>query len=420
MAPHRPARDAGVAASVLGVHDLPIDVDAVREATPGCRDQVFLLSAGSSLPTQITLDAVIGHLRLEAEIGGYAAADRVVDVLEHGRADLAALVGGASDEIALVQSDSAGWVKAWWGWVMGGNVPAGSTVLVDRLCYHSHYAALDQTRRIAEFVIEIMPSLDDGTVDVDALQIGIDVNALCVTMVGTHSGNVNPVAAIGRVAAAASVPMFVDACQALGQLRLDVSELGCQVLTGTGRKYLRGPRGSGMLWVSRSIVDRFSPPGIDATSTPWTAAGGMQIESGTRRFEEYEVSYASMVGLAAAAHQALAIGPPAIEQRVVALGEQLRTMLATVEGVQVRDTAAQRCGIVTFTAGDVSSADVVTAASEVGIVINVSTATWAAIDMDAKQTPTVVRASPHYFNTATDLARLTEVVADLRSRRIRT
>jgi len=396
--------------------DTLIDVDALRAATPGCNDRAFLLSAGSSLPTEATLDAVIGHLRLEAEIGGYAAADRAVDVLEQGRADLAALVGGDPDEIALVTSDSSGWVKAWWGWVVGGNVPAGSKVLVDRMCYHSHYAALDQTRRIGAFDIHIMPSLDDGTVDVDALRIDDDASAVCVTMIGTHSGNVNPVERIGGLAAAAGVPMFVDGCQALGQLRLDVNELGCQVLTGTGRKFLRGPRGSGMLWVSRSIVDRFSPPGLDATSTPWTAAGGMQIGAGTRRFEEYEVSYASMVGLAAAARQALTIGSSAIEQRVVGLGEQLRTALSSIAAVQIRDTAERRCGIVTFTVSGVSSADVVAAASTAGVVVNESTATWAALDMDAKQTPTVVRASPHYFNTTLELDRLVQAVEDVGGR----
>jgi len=390
-----------------------IDVDAVRALTPGCGSGAFLLSAGSSLPSQQTLDAVIGHLRLEAEIGGYAAADRVTDVLEQGRVDLAALVGGDPDEIALVPSDSVGWVKAWWGWVVGGNVPAGSTVLVDRLCYHSHYAALEQTRGLANFSIDVMPSLADGTVDVDRVRVDEGVSVVCITMIGTHSGNVNPVAAVGRHAAAAGVPMFVDACQAVGQLALDVSDLGCHVLTGTGRKFLRGPRGSGMLWVSRTIVDRFTPPGIDATSTPWTADRGMRIASGVRRFEEYEVSYASMVGLAVAARQAIAIGPRSIEQRVVALGEQLRTTLSSIAGVEVRDTAARRCGIVTFTVRDVSPADVVAAASTAGVTINESTATWAALDMDAKQTPAVVRASPHYFNTTADIDRLADVVDGL-------
>jgi cysteine desulfurase/selenocysteine lyase len=388
----------------------PIDVDAVRRSTPACARRAFLLSAGSSLPSTSTLDAVVGHLRLESEIGGYAAADRAAETLNQCRADLAALVGGEPDEIALVPSDSVGWVKAWWGWVVGGNVPAGTTVLVDRLCYHSHYAALDQTRRLVDFTVRVMPTLPDGTVDVDTMRVGDDVSVVCTTMIGTHSGNVNPVAAIGRAASAAGVPMFLDACQAVGHLELDVAELGCDVLTGTGRKFLRGPRGSGVLWVSRSIVDRFVPPGIDATSTPWTTSNGMRMRAGVGRFEEYEASYASLVGLATAASEALTLGVASIEQRVVALGETLRASLASLDGVVVRDTAARRCGIVTFTVDGVAPADVVTAAARAGVTINESTATWSALDMEAKHTPSVVRASPHYFNTVEELDRLVDVV----------
>lgn len=395
----------------------PIAVEAIRQSTPGCLRRAFLLSAGSSLPSTSTLDAVIGHLELEADIGGYAAADRAADTLRQGRADLATLIGGAPDDIALVPSDSAGWVRAWWGWVAGGNVAAGTTVLVDRLCYHSHYAAIDQTSRLADFSVRVMPALPDGTIDVDRLEVAGDVSAVCVTMIGTHSGNVNPVDVIGRAAAAAGVPMFLDACQALGQLELDVAELGCSVLTATGRKFLRGPRGSGVLWVSRSIVDRFDPPGIDATSTPWTTSNGLQTGTGIGRFEEYEVSYASMVGLAAAASEAVNLGVASIEQRVVALGETLRTKLAAIDGVVVRDTAARRCGIVTFTVDGSTPAEVVAAAERADVTINESTATWAALDMEAKRTPSVVRASPHYFNTVDDLERLVDVVLAQTARR---
>ncbi len=301
-----------------------IDVAAARAATPGCDGRTFLLSAGASLPTQQTLDAVIGHLRREAEVGGYSAADEVVDVLRQGRVDLAALVGAQPSEIALTSSDSVAWVKAWWGWVVGDNVPGGSTVLVDRLVYHSHYAALASTQRIAEFDIEVMPALADGTIDLDALEIGPDVSVICATMIGTHCGSVNPIAGLGVRAATAGVPLFVDACQALGQMRLDVTELGCHVLTATGRKFLRAPRGTGMLWVDAGLVERFRPPGVDATSTSWSPASGLETRPGMARFEEYEVSYAAMVGLASAAAQARVVGIDAIERRVQILADYLR------------------------------------------------------------------------------------------------
>jgi cysteine desulfurase/selenocysteine lyase len=395
-----------------GVIASDFDVAAARAATPGCAERAFLLSAGSSLPTQTTLEAVIGHLRREAQVGGYQAADEAGDVLQQGRNDLAAVVGGEPSEIAYVPSDSIGWVKAWWGWVTGGNVPSGGVVLIDRLTYHSHYAALVQTQAIADFEIRMMPSLPDGTVDLAALDVPDEVSVVCATMIGTHCGNVNPIAEIG--AAAPGVPLFVDGCQAIGQLEIDVCALGCHVLTGTGRKFLRGPRGSGVLWVATELIDRFQPPGIDATSTDWTAAGGLSTMPGIGRFEEYEVSYASMVGLASAAHQALDIGMAAIEARVTRLADTLRDGLGGIDGVTVHDTAARRCGIVTFTVAGFEPSTIVEAADRHEITINASTAPWAALDMHSKGLDSVVRASPHYFNTEQELERLIDVVGQLR------
>jgi len=393
-----------------------IDVAAARAATPGCEAQAFLLSAGSSLPTQETLDAVIGHLRREAEVGGYAAADEVAGVLDQGRADLAALVGGQAGEVALSTSDTAAWVKAWWGWVTGGNVRPGSAVLVDRLSYHSHYAALCTTQSIADFEIRVMPSLPDGTIDVGAVEVDGDVGVVCTTMIGTHCGNVNPIAEVGAIAATAGVPMFLDACQALGQLRLDVKQLGCHVLTATGRKFLRAPRGTGMLWVDAALVERFRPPGIDGTSAAWSPTGGLDLVGGMARFEEYEVSQAAMVGLASAAAQVRRLGIDAIEATAQPLAEHLRTSLAGIPGVTVADTAARRCAIVTFTVDGVPPADVVATAGAAGVVINESTALWAALDMEAKHLAQVVRASPHYFNTTEEIDRLVEVMAEVARR----
>jgi selenocysteine lyase/cysteine desulfurase len=386
-----------------------IDVVAVRAATPGCEASTFLLSAGSSLPTQRTLDAVIAHLRLEAEIGGYAAAVQAAPMLERGRRAFAELVGGSADEVALTPSDSVAFAKAWWGWVLGGNVGSGETVWLDRLIYHSHYAAVAQTQGLVGFEVAVLPSLPDGTLDVDRVSLDGSANAVCATVVGTHSGNVNPVAELGAITESLGVPLFVDGCQALGQMALDVRDLRCQVFTGTGRKFLRGPRGTGVLWVSGPLIDRFVPPGIDGTNMDWTSAG-LEVHAGMGRFAEYEVSYAAMVGLAHAAEQVLELDIEAIELRVHALAERLRQELSARSRVTVHDTAARRCGIVTFTVEGIDPAALVAAAEHDGVRINESTATYAAFDMEAKGLRSVVRASPHYFNTDEEIDRLLEVV----------
>jgi cysteine desulfurase / selenocysteine lyase len=197
---------------------------------------------------------------------------------------------------------------------------------------------------------------------------------------------------------------------------IDVHALGCQVFTGTGRKFLRGPRGTGFAWVSSSIVDRFQPPGIDGTSTDWEASTGLRVHPGVGRFEEYETSYASMVGMAAAARHAVGLSMAAVESRVTALAERLRNGLSSIGGVTVHDLAAQRCAIVTFTLQGVEPSAVVRAAADDGIVINESSATWAALDLNAKGLERVVRASPHYFNTDDEVDRLVDVIERLSGR----
>ncbi len=394
--------------------NVPLDIDALRHETPGCVDLAFLNNAGASLPTQRTLDAVIGHLVLESQVGGYRAAAMVSDRLVAARAGLASLIGGSRSEVALTISDSAGWVKAIWGWMLGGNVAPGQLVLVDRLTYHSHYAALVQLASMFRFEMSLLGSLDDGTIDVDALAVALIDDRLalvCVTAIGTHSGNVNPVEAVGRAAKTRGVPMFVDGCQALAHLEVDVRAWGASVFTGTGRKWLRAPRGTGMVWIAGEIVDRFSPPGIDAETTKRDGVAGLTMIAGMARFEEFEAPIAAQVGLASAVEQTLELSMRNIEARISALASVLRLGLSQNDRVHVHDTAQQRCGIVTFTVDGRSPAEVVEAAARRNVSINVSTANWAGLDMHAKGLTQVVRVSPHIYNTEAELALVIDSIA---------
>jgi selenocysteine lyase/cysteine desulfurase len=388
------------------------DVDAARRATPGCVESAFLNNAGSALPTQQTLDAVFEHLRLESRIGGYAAASCVGETLAQARSDLAQLVGGSDSEIALTASDTASWTKAMWGWAAGGNLAAHSTVCVDRLSYHSHYSALFQLQKLVPFAIALLPTNPDGTIDLSRLS-ELDTSTaslVCATMIGTHCGNVADIAPIGEWCKSIGVPLFLDGCQALGHISVDVRSLGCAVFTGTGRKWLRAPRGTGMLWVADEYIERFSPPGADGTNTEWRADGSMRITARMGRFEEFETPVASYVGLASAARQALELGIGATSSRVCTLAEDFRNTVAAIEGVTIHDTSPIRCAIVTFTLDGVAPNDVVAAAATNGASINASGASWATLDMTAKSLAQVVRVSPHYYNTTNELELVLDAV----------
>ncbi len=208
------------------------------------------------------------------------------------------------------------------------------------------------------------------------------------------------------------MPFFVDVCQSVGQLAVDVDAVGCDVLTATGRKWLRGPRGTGFLYVRKDFAERLRPPGISEASARWLDPDRYELRAGAARFFEFEAPIAAQLGLGVAVEHALGLGLEAIAGRVGAQGEALRRGLAAVDGVEIHDGGVRRSGIVTFTATGVAPELVAqNARRPSGINVSVSTSPWALLDMTAPRPTSVVRASPHYYNTDAELDRLVEVVA---------
>ncbi len=243
-----------------------IDVEAERAATPGCATVNHLNNAGAALPTEATLGTMTDYLRFEAERGGYEAAVAVADRLAGVRGSAARLLGCRADEVVVAGSDTQAWTKAVWGFYAGGGIARGQCLLVDRMAYDSHYLGLLQICELVGASIEVVPSLENGTLDLgalaDLLEAGVGRVALvALTHVGTHRGLVNPVEEAGVLCRRAGVPYFLDACQSVGQLPVDVGTIGCDVATATGRKWLRGPRGTGLLFARADFADRLRPPG---------------------------------------------------------------------------------------------------------------------------------------------------------------
>lgn len=389
----------------------PIDVAALRAATPGTAHVAHLNNAGAGLMSAATLAAVHAHLDLEATIGGYEAADRAAAARQATRANAAALLGGAPDEVAIVANDTAAFAKAFWGFVLGGGLRGGGRILVDRVAYGSHYFATRQSAALADVTVEVVPSHDDGTLDVEALRarLGDDVRLVSATHVPTHRGLVNPAAEVGAACRAAGVPFFLDACQSVGQLPVDVGAIGCDVLTATGRKWLRGPRGTGLLYVRRGFLERLDPIGLDGVGSTW-AADGYVLNGDATRFEEFEQPVAAVIGLGVAIGETLALGIDAIAARISDLAEGLRTRLDAIGGVTVRDGGRQRSGIVTFTVDGIDAADVRSRLAGAGVNVSTSGVGSAQLDLGGRGYDAYVRASPHVYNTADELDRLLDVV----------
>lgn len=392
-----------------------IDVAAERAITPGCASVTHLNNAGAALPTEATLAAEIDHLRLEAQIGGYEAGAIMAERLAAVRVAAATLIGAGVDEIALCGSDTQGWARALWGFALGGGIAEGHRMLIDRIAYDSHYMALLQVAEHWGAVLEVVPSRTDGTIDLDALATALSgpVAVCTATHVGTHRGLVNPVEEIGALCRGAGVPFFVDACQSVGQLPVDVEVVGCDVLTTTGRKWLRGPRGTGFLYVRRELAERTRPPGVGGDGAVWLDADHFRYLPGTTRFVEFEVPVAAHLGMGVAIDHAAALGIDAISERVGALADRLRDSLRATDRVLGHDGGDRRAGIVAFTVEGAEPSAVKRAAAAAGVNVSVTEAPAARLDMGGHRPISTVRASPHYYNTEDELEALIDVVREV-------
>lgn len=390
---------------------MAIDVNRARAETPGCSEVLHFNNAGASLMPRAVLDAVKGHLDLEARIGGYEAFDREEARWERVYDATATLLGCAREEIAIVENATRAWDMAFYA------VPlqAGDRVLTARTEYVSNYLALLQMAKRTGAVVEVVPSDASGQVDVEALRGMMDerVKLVVVTHIPTNGGLVNPVEEIGRVVRGSGALYLVDACQSAGQLPLDVDRIGCDLLSATGRKFLRGPRATGFLYVRRSILDRLEPPFVDLHAATWTSAHAYEWRPDARRFENWETNCATKIGLAVAIDYALAWGIDAVRERTFALGARLRAALGRVHGVGVHDLGVEKCGIVTFT---VRGHDAV-AVREVLLTQRMNTSIArvesARLDMEQRGLDRMVRASVHYYNTEEEVDRFAAAVEAL-------
>ncbi|MCZ4511970.1 aminotransferase class V-fold PLP-dependent enzyme [Streptomyces sp. ActVer] len=386
-----------------------MDIEALRRDTPGTANRVHLNNAGAGLLSRRTLRDMTVHLELEAAIGGYEAANRERDRIDATYANIARLVGGQPDEIALFDNSTHAWNAAFYSMTFA----PGDRILTGRAEYGSNVLAYLQIARRTGAEVVVVPNDESGQLDTAALAELIDdrTRLVGVSHVPTSGGLVNPAAEIGRISRAAGVPFLLDATQSVGQFPVDVAELGCDMLTATGRKFLRGPRGTGFLWVRREALDHLEPYVSEIASATWDGKRGFTWRDGARRFETWEVSYANVLGLSAAVEQALEIGMEDIGRRAVELGTLLRDRLDALPGVTTYDLGRQRCAIVTAKVDGVSTADVAAALAGRGVNVTTTVAAHTQFDTEDRGVHPLVRLSPHYYNTEAELDRAVEVFA---------
>lgn len=388
-----------------------IDLTRVRADTPGCSEVIHLNNAGSSLPPAIVVDTVVQYLEEESLVGGYELAERRQEELAGVYRSVAGVIGAHEDEIALVDNATRAWDMAFYSLAF----QPGDRILTTSTEYAANFIAYLQVAARTGALIEVVPDTPAGQIDVDALERMIDDRVRLISMnhVPTNTGLVNPAGAVGRIARDAGITYLLDACQSVGQMPMDVDEIGCDLLSATSRKFLRGPRGVGFLYVRDTLIEDLDPISLDLHSATWVASDRYEVRRDAKRFETWESSPALRLGLGVACDYALDVGLGAIWHRLASLAEILRASLATISGVRVHDKGAVKGGIVTFGVAGRDAPTVKQGMASHGINVSTTTVNSARIDMEERGLGEIVRASVHYFNTEEEIDAAVEVVAEM-------
>lgn len=390
---------------------MTIDLEKVRSDTPGVKKVIHFNNAGSSFMPNPVLEAVVSHLQLESTMGGYEAVEAAHDKVEAVYSAAAKLLNCTPKEIGFLENATRAWDMVFYA------IPfkPGDRILTAQAEYASNYIAYLQVAQKLGVRVDVIPNDEFGQLSLSALEEAIDdrVKLIAITHVPTNGGLVNPAAAVGKIARKAGILYLLDACQSVGQMPMDVHAIGCDMLTATGRKYLRGPRGTGLLYVKQDLISQLEPPFLDLHAAEWVSKDKYTIRSDARRFENWETNYAGKIGLGAAINYALDLGLESVYERIQSLANDLRQRLTSIPKVTVHDLGQEKCGIVTFTVSGKTPSEIKDYLSVQGINVSISIAAYSRLDMEARNLPEIVRASVHYYNTEEEIERFCKVLSTL-------
>jgi selenocysteine lyase/cysteine desulfurase len=388
-----------------------LDIHRIRRDTPSCSKRIHFNNAGCALSPQLVTDATIRHLQLEQDIGGYEAAAQANNDIINFYSALASLLNCAPQDIAFVENASRAWQLALYSiaWQRGDQI-----ITVENE-YVSNFLGLLHLQHQTGIEIVLTPCRADGLVDLEKLEQAITpkTKLIALTHIASQRGDIQPADAVGKLAKAHSVLYLLDACQSAGQVLLDVNAIGCDFLCGTGRKYLRGPRGTGFLYASAPARSVTEPIFVDNHSAVWNHPDSYSMQDSALRFETWERNIAGKIGLGQAVAYANEIGMNNIEERVQSLGKELASKLASLSKLTVFEQSNNRSGIVTFQKQGLEALSVANQLRSVFINTSVSKAENAQLDLAKDSIGDVNRASVHYYNTSAEIDRFVETINSL-------
>ncbi|TFF09571.1 aminotransferase class V-fold PLP-dependent enzyme [Pseudomonas sp. BCA14] len=389
----------------------PLEVQHLRDETPGCQSGIVHFNhAGASLPSRATLDAIIDQLQREARDGPMEAGEHGTVLVEKARRAAAQLLNAPASSIAFASSGSTAWSMAFQA--LGAWQP-GDRILVGRQEWGGNLASMDLAVQ-AGARVEVIPCDESGAVCPVALESMIDSNVKLIDLIWlpANGGLINPAQAIGVVARRHGVPYFIDAGQAVGQLPVDVQALHCDVLKSAGRKHLRGPRGTALLYVRPDFLQRLNPAQRDVFSAPWTAKG-FDLRNDARRFETSEASYALLAGLGNALQEANRLGVERTWERVLLLSKQIREELREIPRLSLHDSGTAHSGLIAFNLAGWDAFELKRRLGLKRINIGANDVAYTPLDMQARGLSSIARVSVSPLNNERDIELLIAALREL-------
>ncbi len=394
-----------------------LDINRLREETPALKADPSLIhfnNAGAALMPETVAEATREYLDSEILRGGYETFDKYESKLEMFYEHAAQLIGADSREIAFIENATRAWDMAFY------SLPftEGDNLVTSEAEYASNYIAYLQTQKRMNIEIRVAPNDASGSVDPERLKTVVDTNTklITITHIPTSGGQVNPAAEVGKFARENDILFLLDACQSVGQMAIDVEELGCDFLSATGRKYLRGPRGTGFLYVNKRWLGRIEPVFLDLHAATWTEKDNYRVRDDAKAFENWEQNFCGKLGLSRAIEYANNLGTREIERRIFELGHYFREELNKVPGLTVTDSGAIKCGIVTIKSDLLPAKKIADSLKRENINLSTSSVLGTRLDMEARKLPELVRMSVHYYNTESEVDRCINFLKEMHRR----
>ena len=379
-----------------------MNIEKIREQTLGCKKAVHFNNAGSSLPPKCVTDVVINYLVDEGLTGGYETFEKQLTRLEKVYDQVSGLINAEREEIALMESATTAWNSIFYSL----NWKKGQVVLTGQTEYASNFISYLKLEKEKNIIIEVLPQSSEGEVCLKALEKRLQqggVTLISLSHIPTNGGLIQPVSRIGDLAQKYKTLFLLDACQSIGQCPLDVKEINCDFLTATGRKYLRGPRGTGFLYVKKKHFSWLNPFTLDLYSANLTSKKTYEIRKDARMFESWESSPALRLGLGMACEYAKGLDISQTFKRIQKLGQELRVELEKIEGCQVHDIGKEKGGIVSFSLRGKDPTKIKGELSKKNINVSISYKTSTFWDMEERGLGDILRASVHYYNTKEEI-----------------